>query len=146
MTRAHNFHSVADDDRGPLVLERHHGDEVSLRNIPSPELALRRRAASEARMLFDQMPQQLAVAQVGQWRKLDHRRVALLLQLAELVEHERHPATHPRGKIPPRATENDDGAAGHVLAAVIADSLHHRNRSTVAHSEALAGNSRKIRF
>ncbi len=97
-------------------------------------------------MLLDQAPQQLQLAEVGHVRELDHPHVTLLFQLAELVEHEGDAAAHSRGEVPARAAQHDDRAASHVLAAVIADSFDYGDRSTVPHCEALARNSRDVRF
>ena len=45
----------------------------------------------------------------------------------------------PAAKLRPVRTEHDNAAACHVLAAVVADALHHRVGAGVAHGEALAG-------
>ena len=58
---------------------------------------------------------------------------------AVLVEDEGDAAAHAGGEVAPGGAEHDDGAAGHVLAAVIADALDDRGRAAVAHGEALAG-------
>ena len=47
-------------------------------------------------------------------------------------------AGHAGGEVPPDRAEHGDGAAGHVLAAVVADAFDHRDRSGVADSEPLA--------
>ena len=43
----------------------------------------------------------------------------------------------PAAKLRPVGPEHDHPAAGHVLAAVVADALHDRPRARVAHGEAL---------
>ena len=48
-------------------------------------------------------------------------------------------AAHPRGEVAARLAEQDDGARGHVLAAVRADTLDDGNGARVAHGETLAG-------
>ena len=57
---------------------------------------------------------------------------------AVLVEHVGDAAAHAGGEVAPGAAEHDDAAAGHVLAAVVADALDDRVRARVAHGEALA--------
>ena len=49
------------------------------------------------------------------------------------------PAAHPGGEVAAGLAEDDDAAAGHVLAAVLADALDDRQRAGVADREALAG-------
>ena len=44
----------------------------------------------------------------------------------------------PRAEVPAHRAEDRDGAAGHVLAAVVAGALHHRGGAGVADAEALA--------
>ena len=44
----------------------------------------------------------------------------------------------PAPKLRPGRAEHDDPAAGHVLAAVVADAFDHRDGAGVAHGEALA--------
>ena len=48
------------------------------------------------------------------------------------------PPLMPAAKLRPGAAEHDDAAAGHVLAAVVADALDDGVRAGVAHGEALA--------
>src|SRR5690606_26487188 len=45
---------------------------------------------------------------------------------------------HPGREVAPGLAEDDDDAAGHVFAAVVAGALDHRDRARVAHREALA--------
>ena len=56
------------------------------------------------------------------------------------------PAAKLRGVITSRAAEHDDGAAGHVFAAVVAGALDDRGRAGIAHAEALAGDAPEIRL
>src|SRR5258705_3562473 len=78
------------------VLARHHGDKATERSIPLSELALRASAAGVVSVLLDQTAQQFAVAAIGHVRQLDQSHVALALELAELAQHERDAAAHPR--------------------------------------------------
>src|SRR6185437_15417670 len=54
------------------------------------------------------------------------------------VIDESHAATHPGSEIVADLAQDDDGAAGHVLAAVGAAALDHGTRAGIAHGEALA--------
>ncbi len=45
------------------------------------------------------------------------------------------PPDMPAAKLRPGAAEHDDAAAGHVLAAVIADAFDHRVDAAVAHAK-----------
>ena len=65
--------------------------------------------------------------------------VAAALEAPVGVEHVGDPAAHPGGEVAPGRAEDDDAAAGHVLAAVVADPLDHRVGAGVPHREALAG-------
>ena len=47
----------------------------------------------------------------------------------------------PAAKFRPVAPEHDDGASGHVLAAVVADTLDDGHRTGVADAEALTGDT-----
>ena len=60
------------------------------------------------------------------------------------VEHVGDAAAHAGGEVAPGPAEHDDPAAGHVLAAVIADAFDHRARAAVAHGEPLAGQAAQI--
>ena len=56
------------------------------------------------------------------------------------------PPLMPAAKFRPVAPSTTHGSAGHVLAAVIADTLDHRDRAGVAHAEALAGDAANERL
>src|SRR5207302_1097859 len=71
-------------------------------------------------------------------RHTDHLLVATLTEATGNVEHVRDPPAHPRREIASGLAKHDDAAAGHVLAAVIADAFHDGDRAAVPDSEALA--------
>src|SRR3712207_7477342 len=48
-------------------------------------------------------------------------------------------ASHAGAEVFARAAEHDDAAAGHVFAAVVADTFDYCERARVAHGEAFAG-------
>ena len=54
------------------------------------------------------------------------------------VEDVGHSPGHAGGEVAPGRPEDEDGATGHVLAAVVADALDDRGRAGVADAEALA--------
>ena len=64
---------------------------------------------------------------------------------AVLVEDVRDAAAHAGGEVAAGRAEHDDDAAGHVLAAVVADALDDGRRAGVAHGEALAGEAAEER-
>src|SRR5688572_13840922 len=105
------------------VLARHDGDEALQRALPLSQLAFRPRAAGEVRVLLHQTPQKIALAELRHVCKLDQSFVALPLELAELVEHERDTPAHSRSEISADASKHDDSSTGHVLAAMVADSF-----------------------
>ncbi len=67
----------------------------------------------------------------------DRCEVAALREVRLLVEHECDAAAHPRREVSSGPADDEHGAAGHVLAAVVADAFDHRDRSGVAHGESL---------
>src|SRR4029078_9291591 len=85
-----------------------------------------------------------ALAQVGDGNEVDHRQIALLPEQIELVEHERKSAAHASAEVSSCFAEKDDGAASHILAAVIADTFDNRDRTAVAHRESLAGGTGEV--
>src|SRR5207244_12947128 len=68
----------------------------------------------------------------------DHALVAALLEAAVLVEDVGDAARHPGRKVTARPAAPQAEAAGHVLAAVVADPLDDRRHAGVSHAEALA--------
>src|SRR5581483_10785605 len=69
----------------------------------------------------------------------DELHVAAALEAAVLVEDVRDPAAHAGGEVAAGPAEDDDAAARHVLAAVVADALDDGARAGVPDREALAG-------
>ena len=56
------------------------------------------------------------------------------------------PPLMPGGEVEAGRAEHHDAAAGHVLAAVVADALDDRHRARVADGEALAGEAAEERL
>src|ERR1700693_6361991 len=128
------------------VLGWHDGHEEALRPIPSPQLTFRASAARVTRVLLHQSTQQRELTRVRHVRKLHHPLVALLLQLLELVEHERDATTHSRGEVPAGAAKHDDRAASQILTAVTAASCHPRDCAAVPPAKSLARDSGEVIF
>ena len=78
--------------------------------------------------------------------EIHHLTVAARANVPRDVEHVGDAAGHARGEIPAGPAEHDDAAAGHVLAAVIADALDNGERAAVAHGEPLARDAAEVRF
>ncbi len=76
----------------------------------------------------------------------DHRRVAARGELAVLVVDIGDAAAHAGGEVAAGLAEDDDGAAGHVLAAVVAGAFDDGGRARQAHREALAGDAAQERL
>ena len=53
-------------------------------------------------------------------------------------------AAHAGGEVAAGRAEDDHTAAGHVLAAVVAHALHHRDGAGVAHAEALGRHAAEV--
>ena len=73
--------------------------------------------------------------------QLDHPAIAASRKQPVVVDDVGDAAAHAGGEVAPGATQDDDAAAGHVLASVIADTFDDRVRAAVAHGEALAGDT-----
>ena len=95
-------------------------------------------------MLGDQRPHLLNVL-VAELLELDQFEVAAAVETTIDVVHVRDPTAHPGGEVAPGAAEHDHAATCHVLAAVVADALDHRERARVAHRKALARESAEER-
>ena len=76
--------------------------------------------------------------------ELDHGHVAALGEIAVLVEHIGDAARHAGGEVAAGLADDDDDAAGHVFAAMVADALDDRDGARVAHGEALAGDAAEV--
>ena len=144
------------------VLVREDLDELRPILVPALENALRLRAAGMARVVLDQafhdhlvrltaVPQRARELRLllglGQQRfHRDHGRVAVFRKFSLYIKYIGDTARHARGEVTPGAPQHHDGAAGHVLAAVVADAFHDRLRAGVANREALARDAPEISF
>src|SRR5207237_8371346 len=76
--------------------------------------------------------------------QFDHSHVAALGEIALLVKHIGDAARHAGGEVAPRFADNDDDAASHVFAAMVADAFDDGDDAGIAHREALAGDTGEI--
>ena len=83
-------------------------------------------AACRGDVLGNQRAQLVNIALLGDFSAFDQLLVEPLVEVMMLVEDICHAARHARGKVFAGASENDDLAACHVLAAVLADALNDR--------------------
>ena len=65
----------------------------------------------------------------GERLERHHRGVAALRERAVLVEHVSDAAGHAGRKVSSTQTQNNDRAAGHIFATMVADALDHRLRA-----------------
>src|SRR6185295_20080021 len=86
----------------------------------------------------------LHVLHVHQGLEIHHAEVAAALEVAGLVEHIGDAARHAGGEVPPGAADHHHPAARHVLAPVVAHTLHHGGGAAVPHREALARHPAEI--
>src|SRR4051812_18539818 len=127
-----------------LVVHRHDLDPGRAKVVPVVEDALGHGGTGALAVLLDQRAD-LGEVVVARILEVDDLLVAALRELALRVEHERHAAAHARREVAAGRAEHDHAAAGHVLAAVIADALDDRAHARVAHGEALAGQAAEER-
>src|SRR4029079_12791090 len=89
----------------------------------------------------------LDLRRVVQLAEADHLLVTAPRERARLVvEHVGDAARHAGGEVAPGRPDDDDAAAGHVLAAVIADAFDDGAGAAVAHGEPFARDAAYIRF
>src|SRR5262249_8533488 len=111
--------------------------EPAERPIPITEQSRRYWAAGVARMLDQQVADQLDIVRFGHRLELDHPQVATLGEVPLLVEDEGHAAAHAGGEVAARRPDHEGDASGHVLAAVVARALDDRLRAAVSDAEPL---------
>src|SRR3954471_2497133 len=121
----------------PLVVHRHDLHPGAAQLVPAPERALGDCRAGALEVLGHQGADLLEVL-VSRLLELDQLGVAARREGPLGIEHVGDAAAHAGGEVASRRPEHDDPAAGHVLAAVVADALYHRAHTRVAHAEALA--------
>src|SRR5579885_263573 len=121
-------------ERAPEVVRHHLYEAV---RVPRRQHACRDGRARPLAVLGDERPHELLVLRLERL-EADELRVAARGEGAVLVEDVGEAAAHPGGEVASRRAEHDHAAAGHVLAAVVADALDDGARARVAHGEPLA--------
>src|SRR5439155_12134142 len=99
--------------------------------------------AGELAVSLDGGAQPLAVVVVERL-ELDHLVVDERRETVVRIVDVRDAARHARGEVAAGGTEHHDTPAGHVLATVVADALHHRRGARVAHAEPLADDATEV--
>src|SRR5439155_18362844 len=120
-----------------------HEHEVAEHRFPSREHVSRARTMRVARVLFQQPPQQIPIARIDDMSQGSRRLIAPRPELTPFVENESNAAAHPGGEVAARASEDDDHAAPHVLAPVVAYPFDDGDRAAVAHREPLPSDPAK---
>ncbi len=126
----------------PLEVARHHLGEVLQLVLPIGEDPLPHGRIRRVDVRLDHLVQPFDIGFV-ECVQVDHLRVEVLFERAVRVVDVRHTARHARREVAPGRPEDDDLAAGHVFAAVVADALDDGVRARVAHREPLADHAAK---
>src|SRR2546430_11459966 len=119
------------------VLDRHHAHELAHGFFPAGQEPPGNRGVRVVVVALDEPADGRDVLLVERL-DLDHALVAALLERAVVVEHVCDASAHAGGEVPARAAEDHHEALGHVLAAVVADTLDHGGDAAVAPADALA--------
>ena len=107
-----------------LVVHRHDLDPRSCAASPSRRARARRRSTRCASRCSSTSARTSAKSSSRRVLEVDDLLVAALARTSPCsVEHERDAAAHARGEVAAGRAEDHDAAAGHVLAAVVADAL-----------------------
>ena len=91
-------------------------------------------------MAGDQPSNECFLFGVFQFFQIDHLKVAPLGEIALFIEDVGNAAAHARRKIPSCTAKDNDAAARHVFATVIADTFDDGMRTAVPNAESLTGN------
>ena len=129
-----------------LVVARHHLDDPLARAaVPGGEHVARDERAGPRGVLGDQRPGPAPRRPPDELLEVDQLEVAAALEAPVDVVHVGDAAAHAGGEVAPGRPEHDHAAAGHVLAAVVADALDDRLGARVADREPLAGEAAEER-
>ena len=125
---------------GPSLFDGNDLDELRTGGLPVGEETLCERGTRAFYVLVEETEELLLVCAAGfDGREVDRVEVAAEVEVAGLVEDVGDAAGHARAEVDASRAENDDLAAGHVLAAVVADAFRDERDARVADGEALAG-------
>src|SRR6478609_5093106 len=94
-------------------------------------------AVCELRMTRDEAAYVFFFRQILEGFEVDHLKIAALGEISFFIDDVGDAAAHSRREITSRPAENNHPAAGHVLAAVIANAFDDRDGSAVADGETL---------
>src|SRR5437762_3172005 len=122
-----------------FVIGGHDFDELSRYLWPLGENFLGHHGASVFAVELDQVEQLGAVVRRSELFQLDDAEIAAADEIARGVPDVSNAAAHSGSEVAPRRTEDDHATAGHVFAAVIADTFDDRVSSAVADGKALGG-------
>src|SRR2546421_1053112 len=124
-----------------LVVLRHDAHEARLLPAPVVEDPCGIGRARVLDVAADQVAHEGDLVGLLERAELDHPQVAAALEIAVDVADVGDAARHAGGEVAAAGAEHHDAPAGHVLAAVVADALHHGMGAAVAHREPLAGHA-----
>src|SRR5258708_4064079 len=122
-----------------LVFRWDHLDELLARDVPVFKEAACHGAAGEQEVLAQHGPDRLDVLGRIQGVQLHHFRITAGLEAALGIPNIGDSAGHARRKIASRGPQDEDPAAGHVFASVVAHALDDRVGPRVPDAETLAG-------
>ena len=130
-----------------LELVREDLDEARGHIVPVVENPLGTAAGRQLQVRQQEISDDYHIRLVEQGLQIDGIEITPLLgKVSALVEDISGTAAHSSSEISAAGAEHQNDAVGHVLAAVVADTLNDRGRSGVADSKAFAGNSVEERF
>ena len=99
-------------------------------------------AARQFQMAGNEISYDLRIQRFAHGLKIDRAEIASLFRkVTALVIDIGDTATHAGGEIPSARSQHEHHSLRHVLAAMIADALHHGGRSGVANRKSFSGNS-----
>src|SRR5205085_9487096 len=115
-----------------FVVGRHDFDELGRNFGPLGEDFFGDHRSGVFAMLLDQVKQIGAIISGRELLQLDDAQIAAADEIAHRVPHISNAAAHTGGKVAAGRTKDDDAAAGHVFAAVVADAFDYGVGSAVA--------------
>ena len=78
--------------------------------------------------------------------EINHRHIAAAFKCAVFIEHISNAARHASRKIATRLADDDDDAARHIFATMVAGAFDHRNGARITHGETLTRDTAEIAF
>src|SRR5690606_4963636 len=121
----------------PLVVAGHDLDERGNRRRPVEQQPLATRTARELHVTLDQSAYERDLLLVVEILEVDQGAIAPRAELIDGVEHVGDATAHAGREVAAGPADHDDATARHVFAAVVADTLDHRECAAVAYGEPL---------